>query len=354
MAELTLVFAGQTKVQYRVYHYLQNSENDNYTLADTETFTGIKGKKVTPAVKSYTGYNSPSVQEVKLGKSTEIKYYYTCKIYPWAANHYLMNIGGNDYSFSRTTTGTARYGAKITPPRESYTGFTAPAGQTITIGTDGNSVTYNYIRNQYTVTCIDMAGSTQLGSSTWSAYYGSTAYGSSKGSNTATSAYYTNYGYTGSTSATVGTSGAVVYRYFELRVFTVSGISSQLYNGQGNPGVWRYGETAYSSTFTVRNGSSVSFAAVAGINNDITAEYGQESKLDVWIYLNGAQVFYDTVSISRNYSGYAESRKGMSHTFTAAGSAQVVVRIGAKQENTYSAAYGTVKGYTETITVRLA
>ncbi len=354
MAELTLVFAGQIKVQYKVYYYLQNSEDDNYTLADTETLIGIKGKKVSPTVKSYTGYNSPSAQEVKLGKATEIKYYYTCKMYSWTANHYLMNVEGNGYNFSRTTTGTARYGARVTPPLDSYTGFTAPVGQTITIGTSGNSVTYNYSRNQYTVTCIDVAGSTQLGSSTWSAYYGSTAYGSSKGSSTATGAYYTDYGYTSSTSATVGTSGAVVYRYFELRVFTVSGISSQLYNGQGNPGVWRYGETAYSSTFTVRNGSSVSFAAVAGINNDITAEYGQESKLEVWIYLNSASVFYDTVSISRNFSGYAESRKGMSYTFTAAGSAQVVVRIGAKQENTYSAAYGTVKGYTETITVRLA
>lgn len=80
----------------------------------------------------------------------------------------------------------------------------------------------NWSVNSYTVTCIDVIGSsssgTQLGKNTFSANYGSTVYGSTIGSDTATGKYYTGYYYTGCSSATVETSGATVYRYFRKNV----------------------------------------------------------------------------------------------------------------------------------------
>ena len=60
-----------------------------------------------------------------------------------------------------------------------------------------------------------------FGQSTWSANYNTTVYGSSKGSSTTVGAYYTGYYYTGCSSATVGTSGATVYRYFSPANYTV-------------------------------------------------------------------------------------------------------------------------------------
>ena len=75
---------------YKVRHWKQNIDGDadthdstNYTLATTQNLTGTANESVTPAVKSYTGFKSPSTQTVKISAdgSTVIDYYYTRKSY---------------------------------------------------------------------------------------------------------------------------------------------------------------------------------------------------------------------------------------------------------------------------------
>ena len=52
----------------------------NYTIvsADTQSLTGTTASKVTPAVKTYTGFTSPAAKEVTIAAdgSTVVKYYY--------------------------------------------------------------------------------------------------------------------------------------------------------------------------------------------------------------------------------------------------------------------------------------
>ena len=72
----------------------------------------------------------------------------------YTVNHYKQNIGGGDnYTLTRTENKTGTTDTMVTPDRESYTGFTAPAAQTKKITGDGHMVIdYYYARNQYTVT----------------------------------------------------------------------------------------------------------------------------------------------------------------------------------------------------------
>ncbi len=314
--------SGRVKASYTVSHRKQNVSGDGYTQDAAENFTGIKGKTVTPAVKSYTGFTAPSTQTVKIVKglivtydyarnqydwvcshytmnldgknytynsqttgkayfeasvtpdrksftgfsapagsaltigtgSNTLSYYYSRNKYSWACNHYTMNTDGKNYSYNSQTTGTAYYGASVTPDRKSFTGFTAPGGSAMTIATSGNTKNYYYSRNKYTVTCIDKCGNKELGRSSWSAYYGTSVSGSAKGSSTSTSAYYTNYGYTGCSSATVGTGGATVYRYFDQKVVGLSRTNfvqwgDYNYNGNGNQ--------SYGSSVEYRSGCTI-------------------------------------------------------------------------------------------------
>ena len=87
--------------------------------------------------------------------------------------------------------------------------------------------------NQYTVTYedwfVDSSNNrkVKLGSSTASVNYGTSVSGADKGTDTTTSTYYSAYQYKSSTSATVGTSGATVYRYFwawtDLNIYYAGG-----------------------------------------------------------------------------------------------------------------------------------
>lgn len=72
----------------------------------------------------------------------------------YTVKHYKQNLDGS-YPSSPTETDnlTGTTDASVTPARKSYTGFTAPNGQTVTILPDGSRVvTYNYTRNSYALT----------------------------------------------------------------------------------------------------------------------------------------------------------------------------------------------------------
>ncbi len=89
MEELTLTFYAKweagTDTKYVVKHWKQkldgnaNIENDqNYELADTENKTGTTGEMVTPPVKDYVGFISPTpkTEQILADGSLEVNYYY--------------------------------------------------------------------------------------------------------------------------------------------------------------------------------------------------------------------------------------------------------------------------------------
>ncbi len=77
---LTLVakWTARTDVSYVVEHYLQNANDDGYTKESTQNFNGTADSNITPQVKSYTHFVSPSSQTVKISHdgSLIVKYYY--------------------------------------------------------------------------------------------------------------------------------------------------------------------------------------------------------------------------------------------------------------------------------------
>ncbi|MBE6142274.1 MAG: hypothetical protein E7175_05505 [Erysipelotrichaceae bacterium] len=94
---------------------------------------------------------------------------------PYTVKHYKQNLDGT-YPSSPTDTDnlTGTTGASVTPARKNYEGFTAPAGQTVTILADGSRVvTYQYTRNSYTLTW-DGNGGTVTGGTSGSVKYGAT------------------------------------------------------------------------------------------------------------------------------------------------------------------------------------
>ena len=122
-------------------------------------------------------------------------------------------------------------GTLPTTTRTGYTfagWYTAASGGTqittsSTYPTNGDVTYYAHWNvNQYTVTCedwfVDSSNNrkVKLGSASKQANYGTTVNGSEWGTDASVSKYYSSYVYKSSTSATVGTSGTTVYRYFYI------------------------------------------------------------------------------------------------------------------------------------------
>jgi len=72
---------------------------------------------------------------------------------PYVVKHYQQNINNDEYTLFETENKTGTTDASVTPAVKSYTGFTAPDAQMVTILADGSlEVTYQYARNSYNLT----------------------------------------------------------------------------------------------------------------------------------------------------------------------------------------------------------
>ena len=233
---------------YKVLHQ-QEQLNGTYTTVETENLSVTIGSSVTPAVKSYTGFTSPSTQTVTISAdgSTTVTYKYVRKTYDLDVNVVLdgtsYNTGVDGITFDVYVNGTKvgsgkdfckrstyKYGSTYEIKNISCPGYTFDTSSSIkgTI-TASTEVKPKFTTNSYTVTYKDVVDSTSgtvLKETTASKKYGSSVRGTDIGSSTADNAYYNGYYYVSDTSATVGTSGATVYRIFKLRTINISGAVS--------------------------------------------------------------------------------------------------------------------------------
>ena len=122
-SDITLyaLWTASTTTPYTVEHYQQNIDDDNYPAEpfETQNLKGTTGAEVTPAVKSYTGFTAPSTQTntIAADGSMVIKYYYT-------RNSYELTWDANGGSLSGTyTSGSVKFGATITAPTATRTGY---------------------------------------------------------------------------------------------------------------------------------------------------------------------------------------------------------------------------------------
>ncbi len=100
--------------------------------------------------------------------------------YQYKVYHRQMNVNGSGYTIvsADTVTASANYGTTITPEVKTYTGFTSPDTRSMTISTNtsNNEITYDYVRNQYTLTINPNGGSYEgkTTDTTVNVYYGAT------------------------------------------------------------------------------------------------------------------------------------------------------------------------------------
>ncbi len=77
-AEYKAIWTPAEETEYKVEHYLENLEDDEYTLKETEALAGTTGEEVTPEVKDFGDFTKPATQTVTVEAdgSTVVKYYY--------------------------------------------------------------------------------------------------------------------------------------------------------------------------------------------------------------------------------------------------------------------------------------
>ncbi len=173
-------------VNYKVIHQ-QEQLDGTYKEFETQTFTGPIGSKVKPAVKAYTGFNSPSTTEITItsdGKAS-VTYKYSRKTYTVTCEDWIV-----DASKNKKTNITSN----------------------IPLSTDS---TYN--------------------NRTATVKYGTVINASAWGSQTGRSKYAPNYGYVGSNGNVTVTGNVTVYRYFH-QTFDVNMTLDGTSNSTGKDG----------------------------------------------------------------------------------------------------------------------
>lgn len=130
-AEIT----ANTDTPYKVEYYLQNLENNDYTLQKTENFTGTTGATVNAEIKTFEHfthteipyYNGSRESGMIAGDgSLTLKVYYTRDSYTVTFNGNGGTIKSSQYPYEdcETKTYTAKYGGKVTAPKFMRTGYT--------------------------------------------------------------------------------------------------------------------------------------------------------------------------------------------------------------------------------------
>ena len=109
-----------TNTAYKVVHQQMGLDGSTYTTVETESLTGTTDSSVSPAVKSYAGFTSPSVQTVTIAAdgSTVVTYKYTRNKYT-----YTLGSATGITTTGSTASGSYYYGSTITLKATANTGY---------------------------------------------------------------------------------------------------------------------------------------------------------------------------------------------------------------------------------------
>lgn len=120
-AEDTNIYAKWTPAEntaYRVEHYKEQLLSGEYTLEESESFTGTTDSYVTPERKNYTGYAAPALQDVKIAAdgSAVLRYYYPLE---WHTVTFAPGVVGGE-----AVVYDLKYGGKVMAPMMAVNGYT--------------------------------------------------------------------------------------------------------------------------------------------------------------------------------------------------------------------------------------
>ncbi len=142
---------GTWTVNGAVYNYRYHTYTSSHNNEHGEYYTHAY------AFDKYGGYSNVS---------GNFKFSYEITI-----NHYQQNVSGSGYTLVATDKITGNYDSIVSPTVNTYTGFTSPATENVTVPVGGTTVSYYYSRNQYTVT-IDSDSGIAAASGAGTYYYG--------------------------------------------------------------------------------------------------------------------------------------------------------------------------------------
>ncbi|HBA37955.1 MAG TPA: hypothetical protein DCY94_04470, partial [Firmicutes bacterium] len=163
--------------KYIVYHHKQNVDDDEYTLvgADTDEGEAAYNSTVSPEVKIYVGFTSPSVKSLTIGHETVYPPVINKVDYNYDRNKYTLTIDANGGTYSGSTSQELKYEQSIellVPVKTGYnfTNWSKSAGElvdsTFTMGTSAATVTANYTAKEVAITFNANGGSTPTSSKT--------------------------------------------------------------------------------------------------------------------------------------------------------------------------------------------
>ena len=127
----------RTDVRYTVQHMIENADNDNYSLMETETQRGQTGALTRATAKKYDGFTAQAItQETINGDgSTMVKVYYKRNVYSvtfwsikWEGGIFLGKyVKDKEFTEYRIT---AKHGANISDKWPGGNWTTSPGGDT--------------------------------------------------------------------------------------------------------------------------------------------------------------------------------------------------------------------------------
>ena len=150
----TAIWTANTNTPYTVEYYLQNLQDDNYTLEKTENLTGTTDTTATAEIKTFahfthkTGFSESG--NINGNGSTVLKVYYT-------RDTYTVTFNGNGGTLtSGLERQTVKYGGSVTAPTYTRTGYTFNGYDKTdyTNISENFTVTAKWTINQYTLTIV--------------------------------------------------------------------------------------------------------------------------------------------------------------------------------------------------------
>ncbi|MFA9463061.1 MAG: InlB B-repeat-containing protein, partial [Velocimicrobium sp.] len=151
-------WTAKTDTSYQVEHYQQNVANDNYTLYETETLSGITDTPAKVTAKAYTGFTYSDTKETISAGIIEGEGSLVLKLY-YDRNGYILNFkpqnGGDDIVT------TMKYGADISAPALVKSGYSFYGWDTAvdaTMPAANATYTAQWVINSYTIDFITNGG----------------------------------------------------------------------------------------------------------------------------------------------------------------------------------------------------
>ena len=151
---VTASWTANTNTPYKVEYYLQNLEDDNYTLKEMANKTGTTDTTVNAEIKTFTHFthkaSSTDSGNIDGDGSTVLKVYYT-------RDRYTVTFKGNGGMLvSGKGAQTVKYGGSVTAPTYKRTGYTLTGFDktNYTNISESFTVTAQWKINQYTLTIV--------------------------------------------------------------------------------------------------------------------------------------------------------------------------------------------------------